>query len=98
MNKKNLTRKSLSNQLFKNIGFSKNLSLKIVDDFFDVLTTELIAIKKVKLSSFGTFKISKKKERLGRNPKTKIEYKIKQRNVINFKTSTLVKKKLNNNE
>ena len=51
MNKKNLTRKGLSNQLFKNIGFSKNLSLKIVDDFFDVLTTELIAIKKVKLSS-----------------------------------------------
>ncbi len=97
MAKKNLTRKTLSNQLFKRIGFSKNLSSKIVDDFFEVLISELIRENKIKISSFGTFKIMNKNERLGRNPKTKIEYKIKPRKVVSFKMSSLAKKQLNSN-
>ena len=98
MNKKNLTRENLSNQLYKKIGFSKSLSGKIVDNFFEIIISELIKTSKIKISSFGTFKVIKKNERLGRNPKTKIEYKIKPRKVVSFKTSSLVKKNLNNNE
>jgi integration host factor subunit alpha len=98
MNKKNLTRENLSNQLYKKIGFSKSLSGKIVDNFFEIVISELIETSRIKISSFGTFKVIKKNERLGRNPKTKIEYKIKPRKVVSFKTSSLVKKNLNNNE
>ena len=98
MTDKNFTRKDLSNKIFKNLGFSKNLSSKIVDDFFEALISEIIKSNKIKISSFGTFSVLHKKERIGRNPKTKIEAKIFSRKVIKFKPSLLLKEKLNKNE
>ena len=98
MRNKNLTRKDLANKIFKNLGFSRNLSSKIVDDFFETLITEIIKLKKVKISSFGTFSILNKKERIGRNPKTGVEAKIFSRKVVRFKPSLSVKKKINQNE
>ena len=95
---KNFTRKDLANKLHKYIGFSKNISLKIIDDFFETALLEIIATNKLKISSFGTFKVMKKKERIGRNPKTKVEAKILSRKVVKFKPSTLFKNKINNNE
>ena len=95
---KNFTRKNLYNKIFKNLGFSKNLSSKIVDDFFETLISEIIKSNKIKISSFGTFNVLLKKERIGRNPKTKIEAKILSRKVIKFKASSLLKDKLNRNE
>ena len=95
MFKKNLTRKNLSNKIYQTLGFSKNFSSTIVDDFFETLIIELIKSNKVKISSFGTFKVMKKDERIGRNPKTKVETKITSRKVIKFRPSQLVKKKLN---
>ena len=98
MVKRNFTRKDLSNKIFKNLGFSKNLSSKIVDDFFKTLISEIIKSNKIKISSFGTFKVLHKKERIGRNPKTKIEAKIISRKVIKFKPSLMLKEKLNKDE
>ena len=95
---KNFTRKDLSIKIFKNLGFAKNLSSKIVDDFFEILILEIIKSNKVKISSFGTFSVLHKKERIGRNPKTKIEAKIYPRKVVKFKSSSLLKKKFNKNE
>ena len=95
MVKKNFNRKNLSNKIYQNLGFSKNFSSSIVDDFFEIMTSELIRSNKVKISSFGTFKVMNKKERIGRNPKTKIEAKITSRKVVKFKTSIAIKKKLN---
>tara|TARA_Y100000590_G_scaffold209115_1_gene236927 strand:+ start:5672 stop:5965 length:294 start_codon:yes stop_codon:yes gene_type:complete len=95
MIKKNSTRKDLSNKIYQKLGFSKNLSSIIVDDFFESLTTELIKTKKVKITSFGTFKVVDKSERIGRNPKTKVEARISSRRVVQFKPSLLIKKKLN---
>ena len=95
---KNFTRKDLSNKIYKNIGFSKNLSLKIIDDFFESIMTAIIKSNKVKISSFGTFSILDKKERIGRNPKTGVEAKIFSRKVVRFKPSLSVKKKINQNE
>ena len=92
---KNFTRKNLINKIFQNVGYSKNFSSIIVDDFFDTLISELIKSKEVKITSFGTFKILDKKERIGRNPKTKIEAKIKARKVVKFIPSLIVKNKIN---
>ena len=86
MIKKNFTRKNLSNKIYHDLGFSENFSLKFVDNFFETLITELIKSNKVKISSFGTFRIMNKSERIGRNPKTKVEAKI---------SSQIVKRKLN---
>ena len=55
----------------------------------------LIKSENVKISSFGTFKVNKKKERIGRNPKTKIEAMISARKVIKFKPSLELKNKIN---
>ena len=98
MVKKNCTRKDLAHKIFKKLGFSKNFSSLFLDSFFETLSKQLIENKKVKLTNFGTFLTSDKRERIGRNPKTKIEAKIKQRKVIKFKPSLTFKKKVNNND
>ena len=94
----NFTRKDLSNKIYKNVGFSKNLSLKIVDDFFESIILAIIKSNKIKISSFGAFSILNKKERMGRNPKTGVQAKIFSRRVVKFKPSLSFKKKINQNE
>ena len=94
----NFTRKDLSNKIHKNVGFSKNLSLKIVDDFFESIILDIIKSNKIKISSFGTFSVLNKKERMGRNPKTGAQAKIFSRKVVKFKPSLSFKKKINKNE
>ena len=98
MVKKNFTRKELTYNISKRIGFSKNFSSKIVDDFFESMIQYLIKSEQIKISSFGTFQVLNKKERVGRNPKTREAAKISSRKVIKFKPSSFFKKKINNNE
>ncbi len=96
MVKKNFTRKDLSNKIYQKLGFSKNYSSLIIDNFFETLILELLRSNKIKLSSFGSFKIINKKKRIGRNPKTKEEAVILPRKIVKFSPSVLVKQKLNN--
>ena len=98
MVKKNFTRKDLSINIFKKLGFSKNFSLEIVDNFFETLVQHLVKFNKLKISSFGTFEVISKKERIGRNPKTKVEARITPRKIVKFKPSLFFKKKINNHE
>ena len=95
MTKKNFTRKNLIRKIYQNVGFSKNFSSKIIDNFFESLISALAISNKIKISSFGTFKVINTKERTGRNPKTKIEAKILPRRVVKFKPSSFVKKEIN---
>ena len=92
----NITRKKLYNRIHQNLGFSKNIASQIVDDFFELLIDELIKKKEVKISSFGTLKVIDKKERIGRNPKTKVVAKICARKIVKFKPSLKTKEKINN--
>ena len=95
MLKNNFTRKSLANKIYKNLGFSKNISSTIIDDFFESLSSVLIKNNKIKISSFGTFQVINKRERIGRNPKTKVDVKISARKIVKFKPSNFIKKKIN---
>ena len=95
MLKKNFTRKNLSSNVHQNLGFSKNISSFLIDDFFESLVSELIKFNKIKITSFGTFQVIDKKERIGRNPKTKVEAKIEARKIVKFKPSNIIKEKLN---
>ena len=96
MVKKNFTRKDLSYKIYQNLGFSKSYSSTVIDNFFETLIQELLRSNKIKISSFGTFKVIHKKKRIGRNPKTKEEVIIVPRKVVKFTPSLLVKQKLNN--
>ena len=95
MLKKNLTRKTLTNKLYQNLGLSKNISSNLVSDVFEEIMVGLASGQDVKISSFGTFKTIRKKARIGRNPKTKEEAKISARRVVAFRASKKLKNKLN---
>ena len=77
------------------IGFSKLVSENLIDDFLSLLVENLIKEKKIKLSKFGTFTIRNKKERIGRNPKTRENKTIKARKVVLFKPSKEFKEFVN---
>ena len=94
----NLTKKDIVNSIYMQIGFSKKISENLLEDLFQVILKNIIADKKVKISKFGTFILRKKNKRLGRNPKTKEEKIISERNVILFKPSKELKKYINNND
>ncbi len=91
----NLTKKDLVNQVYMQIGFSKQISESLIDEFFFLIVDNLKKEGKIKLSKFGTFSIRSKKSRIGRNPKTKEEKKISERNVVLFKPSKDFKKFIN---
>ncbi len=83
----NLTKKDLVNLVYMQLGFSKQISENLIDDFFQTIIDSLSNEKILKLSKFGTFSIRQKKSRVGRNPKTKEEKIISKRNVVLFKPS-----------
>ncbi len=83
----NLTKKDLVNLIYMQIGFSKQISEILIDEFFSLIIINLQKEKKIKISNFGTFTIRKKKKRIGRNPITKEEKIISSRNVVLFKPS-----------
>ena len=87
----NLTKKDLVNLIYMQIGFSKQVSENLIDDFFQTIVENLSKEKTLKLSNFGTFSIRQKQSRVGRNPKTKKEAIISKRNVVLFKPSKVFK-------
>ena len=94
----NLTKKDLVNVVYMQIGFSKQVSENLIDDFFSTISDNLNKEKKLKISKFGTFSIRQKKTRIGRNPKTKEKKEISSRNVILFKPSKEFKEIVNVNK
>jgi integration host factor subunit alpha len=87
MTRVNLVKKDLINSVYMQIGFSKNISENLIDDFLMTIIENLRIEKKLKLSKFGTFSIRSKKSRIGRNPKTKEKKTISNRDVVLFKAS-----------
>ncbi len=94
--RQNLTKKDIVNSIYMQLGYSKKLIENLLEDIFEVLLESLKNDGKVKISNFGTFVLRHKKSRIGRNPKTKKEAIISERNVILFKPSKFFKKKINN--
>ena len=92
---KTTTRSTLSEAVFKNVGLSRNESSTLVDSVFSEILKSLIDGKDVKISSFGTFVVRQKKERVGRNPKTGEEVPITARIVVTFRASNVLKSKVN---
>ena len=92
----NLTKKDLVNMLYMQIGFSKQISENLIEEFFSLIITNLKKNKSVKISNFGTFSVRSKKSRFGRNPKTKEIKTISKRDVVLFKPSKEFREFINN--
>ncbi|PZP84985.1 MAG: integration host factor subunit alpha [Azospirillum brasilense] len=98
MTSKTLTRADLSNAVYREIGLSLSESTQLVDSVLEEVCGALAAGEQVKLSSFGTFKLRRKKERIGRNPKTGVEVPITPRTVLSFNASNILKQSVNTGE
>ncbi len=98
MGRINLTKKEIINSIYMQIGFSKKVSETILEDVFSLILQNIKTNNKVKIAKFGTFTLRKKKQRIGRNPKTKEEKQISKRHVVLFKPSKEFKEFLNKTE
>ena len=94
----NLTKKDLVNLIYMQVGFSKQVSENLIEEFFSLIILNLIKEKKIKISKFGTFSIRTKRSRIGRNPKTKEKKIISDREVVLFKPSKDFKQFVNFND
>lgn len=93
-----LTRADLSNSVYREIGLSLSESTQLVDAVLEEVAIALNEGNSVKLSSFGTFKLRRKKQRIGRNPKTGVEVPITPRTVLSFNASNILKAAVNGGE
>ena len=91
----NLTKKDIINAIYMQIGFSKQITENLIEEFFAIIVSNLQNNRPVKISKFGTFLIRSKKSRIGRNPKTRELKEISGRNVVLFKPSKEFKELLN---
>jgi integration host factor subunit alpha len=94
MTNKTVTRADLAESVVREIGLSRQDSSEFVDRIFELASDELARGKSVKLSSFGAFHVRDKNQRIGRNPKTGEEVSIEPRRVIVFKSSQVLKERV----
>ena len=90
-----LTRAELTEAVYEEVGLSRNESAELVETVLGEMSNALIRGESVKISSFGSFTIRNKSERIGRNPKTGEEVPITSRRVIIFKPSHVLKSRIN---
>ncbi len=95
MSGKTLTRADLAEAVFQKVGLPRNESSEIVELVLREIVTSLERGDPVKLSSFGSFGIRDKGERIGRNPKTGQEVPITPRRVLVFRASNIMKQRIN---
>lgn len=93
-----LTKAKIVEIINQEIGFSKKDSAAIIDDILNEIKASLVEDKIVKISSFGTFVVKKKKARPGNVPKTSEKVVVLARNSISFRPSKNIKKLINNNK
>ena len=93
--KTQLTKKDISKKINSKIGLSKSYTNRITDNLIFILK-DLIKNDEINIKNFGTFSITNKDQRIGRNPKNKKSYLIKARKSLSFKISHNFNKKINN--
>lgn len=94
MSDKTLTRADLAEAVYRKVGLSRLESSKLVEAVLEEICQAAVDGESIKLSSFGTFAVRSKNERIGRNPKTGEEVPITSRRVMVFKPSNILKSRV----
>ncbi len=94
MSGKTITRADLAESVFRKVGLSRTESATLVEMVIEEICDAIVRGETVKLSSFATFQVRDKNERIGRNPKTGEEVPISARRVMTFKASHVLKKRI----
>ena len=92
---KTITRADLAEAVYAQVGLSRNESSDLVEQLLDEMMAALVSGDNVKISSFGSFSVREKGERIGRNPKTGVEVPISPRKVLVFRASHVLKDRIN---
>ncbi len=90
-----VTRADLSEAVYQEVGLSRNESADLVETVLNEISNALVRGEMVKISSFGSFAVRQKGERIGRNPKTGQEVPILPRRVLVFRASHVLKDRIN---
>ncbi len=90
-----VTRANLSDAVYQEVGLSRSESAELVDSVLNEISDALVRGETIKLSSFGSFMVRQKGERVGRNPKTGEEAPILPRRVLVFRASHALKSRIN---
>ena len=94
-NQNNFTREDIAESLHTDFGLTKKDCIIFVNDIIDIIIEGLTANGYVKIHNFGSFKVTRKKSRIGRNPKTMEDVMISERNVVKFKPSKIILDNIN---
>jgi integration host factor subunit alpha len=95
MGDRTVTRADLCEAVYQKVGLSRTESAELVENVIDEICNSIVRGESVKLSSFGSFVVRQKGERIGRNPKTGEEVPISPRRVMVFKPSNVLKQRIN---
>ena len=95
MSQNTVTRAQLSEAVYQEVGLSRNESAELVESVLDEVADALARGEMVKISSFGSFQVRQKGQRVGRNPKTGEEVPILPRRVLVFRASHVLKNRIN---
>ncbi len=95
MTGRTVTRAELSEAVYQEVGLSRSESADLVESVLDEISNALVRGESVKLSSFGSFSVREKGQRIGRNPKTGEEVPILPRRVLVFRASHVLKDRIN---
>lgn len=90
-----MTKADIVESIHKELGLTKKVISKVVDDVFDTIRGDILEGKNVKISGFGNFEVKKRGRRIGRNPKTGEEKIIPPRTVVVFRPSQIFKDEVN---
>jgi len=93
-----ITRAQLTEAVYQEVGLSRNESADLVESVLAEMSDALVRGEMVKLSSFGSFQVRQKGQRMGRNPKTGEEVPILPRRVLVFRPSHVLKKRINDGD
>ena len=95
MSGKTVTRADLGEAVYQEVGLSRNESADLLESVLEYMAEALVKGESVKVSSFGSFSVRQKGQRIGRNPKTGEEVPILPRKVLVFRPSQLLKSRIN---
>ena len=93
----NTHKNNIVNKISNHVGIPLSLAAYLVDDIISIVISNVIKKSYLKIKNFGSFNLRKKNSRIGRNPKNKIDHEISERNVLTFKASSGLSRKVNTN-